>query len=264
MVSKITNASSRAMEKSKTFHDINWEEQISGNKLEKLYVSQLNLYLIHQMGMTKAQSEAKGYIKAQKIEDIKKHYYTSQPSNFQPTCTTKTQPQQPSINISFPQPKQPIPSVPPNLNIQVPPWGGAVYNSNIAVRRLINTCPIDNFLTIFYVLLRDNILLHQRFLNSAERYAAQLIQIKDLFDQGQFSEGKILWLCLFPPGRFNMTLPVLDLWGNEEDFSVPQIEVETISIYQGTCNFPSCPCPVREFRSHSICLRYCILWFKIN
>ena len=76
-ISKKTTADTTALEKTKTFDEINWSTRVSSNTLDKLYVSQLHLYLVQQIGMSKTQCQAKGYTKAKKIEDIKKHFYSS-------------------------------------------------------------------------------------------------------------------------------------------------------------------------------------------
>lgn len=267
-ISKLSAASSRAVEKSKTVDDIDWDKKIADNHIDKLYVSQLHLYMMKIMGMTKAQCEAKGYNKAKKIEHIKQHFYSSKSSNYLPS---KTQPPSsnykpstpltqhpqarppPTITISFPRPTQSPTSV--LQHIRVPPWGGTVLNGSTGVRQLINTCPIDNFLTIFFVLLSENGLLYQRLLGSVEGYAQHLIQIKHLFDRGEFSNGKMLWLSLFPPGHFNFSSPVLDLWRNEEDLFMSRIQAEVMSVYKGSCSSPCCPSKIKQLKSHSICLR---------
>ena len=79
-VSKKATANTRALEKAKTYDEMNWPNHISSNSLDKLYASQLHLYLMQQMGLSKSQCEAKGDSKARKIEDIKKHFYASSSS----------------------------------------------------------------------------------------------------------------------------------------------------------------------------------------
>ena len=49
------------------------------------------------------------------------------------------------------------------------------------------------------------------------------IQICQMFDAGSFAEEKCEWLKLFP-GRFDLSQPgQLNLWGNEEDLFVSDI-----------------------------------------
>ena len=50
--------------------------------------------------------------------------------------------------------------------------GGAIHNSNHAVRMLTNTCPIDNSLTIFYVLMNDFNAFYTQLRDSVDSYAS--------------------------------------------------------------------------------------------
>lgn len=56
-ITKETNASNKAIEKAKSFDDIDWPKYIKEDSLDKLYVSQLNLYLVVKLGMSKVQCE---------------------------------------------------------------------------------------------------------------------------------------------------------------------------------------------------------------
>lgn len=74
---KGTNASARAVEKAKTYDDFDWEKLIRTNELENLYISQLDLYLMANLNLSKKDCEKKGFTKVSKIENIKKHFYSS-------------------------------------------------------------------------------------------------------------------------------------------------------------------------------------------
>ena len=50
-ISKKTNASARAVEKAKTCDDFDWDILIRTNKLENLYVCQLDLYLMSNLNL---------------------------------------------------------------------------------------------------------------------------------------------------------------------------------------------------------------------
>ena len=76
-VAKETNACARASEKAKTYEDFDWETLIRGNNLGNLYVSQLDLYLLENVGLSKKDCVEKGFTKIKKIEAIKKHFYSS-------------------------------------------------------------------------------------------------------------------------------------------------------------------------------------------
>ncbi len=72
-VSKKLNADVKAAEKAKLFSDFDWDALIRDNKLQKLYVSQLDLYL-KQAGY-KGNLNVKGFTKDEEIEAFKRHYY---------------------------------------------------------------------------------------------------------------------------------------------------------------------------------------------
>ena len=79
---------------------------------------------------------------------------------------------------------------------------------------LVNACPIDNFLTIFYVFMKMHGALYQHLVRSPEPYACSLLKICEMFDAVRFAEGKCEWLKLFPR-RFDLSQPgQLHLWGN--------------------------------------------------
>ena len=122
-------------------------------------------------------------------------------------------------------------------------WGevfGILLGGQIA---LVNTCPIDNFFTIFYVLIKQHTKFARHLSTSTESYARILIdRIVKMFDNGYFAEGKCEWLKLFP-GRFNLEQPgQINLWGNEELF-VSRTMSTLESTFTSTC--PSKHCPSR-------------------
>ena len=65
---------------------------------------------------------------------------------------------------------------------QVPPWGGKVTVPHQGQVNLVNTCPINNFLTIFYVLMKTGNKFFQYLLRSPELYAMTLIKICEMFN----------------------------------------------------------------------------------
>lgn len=74
---KKTNASARAVGKAKTCDDFDWEKLIRTNELENLYISQLDLYLMANFNPSRKDCENNGFTKVSKIENIKKHFYSS-------------------------------------------------------------------------------------------------------------------------------------------------------------------------------------------
>lgn len=146
---KKTKASVKAVQKAKSYHDIDWVKHISKNSLDKLYVSQLNLYLIQNLNMSRAECDKKGYTKGKKIQDIKANFFGRQLNS----SSIKKQNNGPML-ISLQgtpytsQPSSKIPSRPPSASsstLHVPPWGGILNNTaQMVTRSLTNTCPIDN------------------------------------------------------------------------------------------------------------------------
>ena len=260
-ITKSTNASNKAIEKAKTINDIDWAKCIKEDSLDKLYVSQLNLYLVDKIGMSKSECDKKGYTKLNKIEDIKANYYATTYNRVSGTNTSQKSLSgmyslQPNTGVHVPPSRQPIHVPPSSQPVHVPPWGGCLYNQSIMqTQTLINTCPIDNYLTLFYLLMNDYKNFFNELLASPEIFAATLVQVKSLFDKKHFEHGKILWLHQFQ-GRFNLNAPIIDTWGNEDDLFFSQLQPVLCSKYSGKCSSAACPAPYKEYVSYNISLRY--------
>ena len=134
--------------------------------------------------------------------------------------------------------------------LQVPHCGGKLTVPHQGQVNLVNTCPTDNFLTIFYVLMKTRNKFFQYLLRSPELYAVTLIKICEMFNDGNFVEGKCEWLKLFP-GRFNLPQSdQLDLWGNEEDLFVSRLYSALETSFTSTCPYPHCPSGVKQIKVH--------------
>ena len=59
--------------------------------------------------------------------------------------------------------------------LQAPPWGGIVTVPHQGQVILVNTCPLDNLLTIFYDLMKTRNKFFQYLLRSIELYPITLI-----------------------------------------------------------------------------------------
>ena len=213
-------------------------KHVTESSLDKLYISQLNLYLMEELKMSKSECDKKGYIKKNKIEDIKANFYSKKRNSTTPRQTV----------ISLEPGGVPAPTS--CRYTQVPPWGGSFQNiSGMRTQTFKNTCPIHNYLTVFFVLTHDFKRLHQKLSSSSEHYAATMVQIKYLFD-----EGKLKWLQLFP-GRFDLTSSVIDLWGNEDDLFLSRLQPAVMTKYVGTCSSTACSTQKVEYVSHNITLR---------
>lgn len=112
------------------------------------------------------------------------------------------------------------------------------------------TCPIDNYLTMFHLLLHEHNNLLNYLVNSTEEFAAILVQVKSMFDSGQFPHGKLLWLSQFQ-GHFNLNSPIIDVWGNDDLF-LSRLQPVLPSTYSGKCSSGSCPAPLNQYTSQNI------------
>ena len=61
---------------SKTVDEIDWCNKIQSGTLDKMYVSQLDMYLEKVAGLKKSIIQEKGFSKAKKVEAVKRHYYS--------------------------------------------------------------------------------------------------------------------------------------------------------------------------------------------
>ncbi|CAB4043186.1 Hypothetical predicted protein, partial [Paramuricea clavata] len=180
-VSRMLNADVKAAEKAKLFLDFDWDKLIRENTLQKLYVSQLDLYLKHA-GYTDSDLHVKGT--------------NSKPAQTENTTSVR-QTQSATCHVSLP-PISPANANPTaNVLINVPPWGGSVNIPLYGIRTLINTCPIDNFLVILYSQHKTNPAFGLELTQSTEAYASVLMKVFDSFDNGNFGEGKFWWLQQF-------------------------------------------------------------------
>ena len=245
-VSKKTRARVRDAEKAKTYDEIDWGKHIKDNTLHKLYISQLDLYL-RNSGYSQAEIGKKGFLKDDKVEAIKKHFY----QNTKPKVTSPSQGGK--IQISFPPAA--ISAANSSSTIQVLPWGGTVFLSGVGLRNMINTCPIDNFLLIIYVFWKTNNAFNLELIHSAEPYASTLLKVFHLYDQGKFGDGKYCWLQQFV-GRFDfVSHATVDVWGNEDGLFVSRMETVLHNTFHSQCSSPNCPRPMLQVHAKRIMLR---------
>ena len=89
-----------------------------------------------------------------------------------------------------------LPTQTPICIPRVPGWGGTFGNAT-----LINTCPVDNFLTIVYTRMKDVLQTSANLSLIRESWAEDLVSIEKLFDWKEFLRGKIEWFASFPAVR---------------------------------------------------------------
>ena len=139
------------------------------------------------------------------------------------------------------------------LKLCVPPWGGSCILKDHVHIKLINTCPIDNYLTIFYLhLLNHPNVLHELRLSPAV-YAQCLLDVVAPFNNKDFARGKMHWLRQFPKYDFSFSSTV-DVWGCEQDMVLPCLSPTLSNKFISTCDSHHCPQKEKLIKSASICL----------
>ena len=119
---------------------------------------------------------------------------------------------------------------------RVPGWGGTFGNV-----KLINTCPIDNFLTIVYLRLKDVPQTSKIISKLSNPWAKDFMSIERLFDQHEFTQAKIEWLRPFPQFNFSVASGTIDVWGNEFDLFWQRCKSMLKSAAKSTCSSMQCP-----------------------
>lgn len=126
---------------------------------------------------------------------------------------------------------------------QVPSWGGEV-----ADRTLVNTCTIDNCLTILYLNYLEDVNFRELLTNGVFLVLHQCCQ---LMESGKFAEAKAHWLENIGTRLHKTT----DIFGDEYDLFITHIQNTFVTKLTSKCNEPNCPEPYRESDWHGIMLR---------
>jgi len=124
---------------------------------------------------------------------------------------------------------------------KVCPWGG-LYKSNCGniTIKLINTCPIDNFLTIFSVNIKRNSYLLHQIRQIKKPFASKLLEVAELYNNRRFADAKIKWLQQLPQVDVT-TSGTINVWGNEEEYFVRYLSEAFATTITSTCVSPHCP-----------------------
>ena len=122
------------------------------------------------------------------------------------------------------------------------PWGGVTSESIT----LHNTCPIDNWLMIFQVLVKS-----KRLDLSTLPETGQIIQnALNLIDSHHYADAKLAIL----PSKPTVISNIINLYGGESDFFIKHLNPYLKSTVRTTCNLNSCPKPFQSFDSSVIIL----------
>jgi len=128
-----------------------------------------------------------------------------------------------------------------DCNFIVIPWSG-ITSDGI---KLVNTCPIDNWLMIFQSLAKSGRLnLHN--LNQAGELINVALQLIDL---NKFADAKILFVQ--NPDVVN---GVIDCYGNEADYCIRVLLPFLATSLMSSCDQVACPSKTEMYKSHSISL----------
>ena len=135
------------------------------------------------------------------------------------------------------------------------PWGGDTISNGSALQ-LINTCPIDNCLMIWYALTTESAKIDSCLDNNNEIVCQILSRTLELIRRGEFAAAKLEWMrtgCPVQVGRNG----VLDFWGNEETMFTQYLIPLMRSNVTSSCSSPSCPQLGVSIRwANTVALRY--------
>jgi hypothetical protein len=123
---------------------------------------------------------------------------------------------------------------------QVPKWGGTAHLDGNTAVKLSNICPIDNYLTIFYLYLKRNPTVLDLLKVSSAEYTKCLVDVVSAFDKSYFPIGKVIWLKQFPKFNFH-TSGTVDVWGCELDMIMPRLAPILSTTLQTHCDANDCP-----------------------
>ena len=259
-LAKGSRAASKADELSKSVDEIDWKDAIETGKIDKMYVSQLDLYLEKVAGFQNKALHAKGFTKSSKIYEIKKHFYSNQGTATQHpssphTVKKTTQSPIPSAQKTVPPMPPPPPTTPPPPGLMIIPWGGHTISNGSALR-LINTCLIDNCLMILYALTTESAKIGSYLDKNNEIVCQILCRTLELIRRGEFAEAKLEWMKTGCPVQVGSN-GILDFWGNEEtmftQYLIPLIRSNVTS----SCSSTSCPQLGVSIRwANTVALRY--------
>ncbi|XP_070539591.1 uncharacterized protein C14orf28 homolog [Ptychodera flava] len=199
----------------------------------------MDLYLKDKMNMISKEIKKKGFTKDMKAAVITPHHKNLKPAAVQETIA-KPEADEPSATVVLKSNSQQCYSQ-VSFQYDIPPWGGQLYSEDKDVK-LMNTCPIDNCLTIFYILQHQWVInIWMLPLDQAVKDA--LASVIAYFSNGQYAEGKWAWMSenIDFPERFLEKDGTVNLYGNEGDLFVNRLKPLLSITLQSVCNSTNCP-----------------------
>ena len=136
------------------------------------------------------------------------------------------------------------PTIPTIDSLVVIPWGGET-SSGI---KLINTCPLDNWLMIFQALVKSNHINLDELTETGNIISTALQLIKN----NQCADAKVAVLTTPPQVVSNC----IDKYGNEDDYFIKIPRPYLASKVTTTCSLDTCPFPCHTSTSSTVNLGY--------
>lgn len=150
------------------------------------------------------------------------------------------------------------------------PWGGvftiragrkAISCTPLYVKiNLTNTCTIDGFLMVLYVILRDN----QGFPRELSVFLGKhfVEHFLYLMDSCDYTAVKMLWIWERMSrsqyrSEIHRTALEIDLFGNEHENFTENLENLMSTIQESLCTNWCCPARFQEFIETTVSIRYC-------
>lgn len=152
------------------------------------------------------------------------------------------------------------------------PWGGvftiragrkALSRTPLYVKiHLTNTCTIDGFLMILYVILRDNQCFPRELsVFLGKHFVERFLHLMDSFD---YTTVKMLWILERMSKRqyrsvIHHAALEIDLFGNEHQNFTENLESLMATIQESLCTACNCPARFQEDMETTVTIRYSVI-----
>ncbi|MES9883988.1 MAG: hypothetical protein ABW185_24340 [Sedimenticola sp.] len=118
-------------------------------------------------------------------------------------------------------------------------WGGKVVG-----QQLVNTCTVDNALTIMHLKFRESEPFQELLRKKEGSTYKTLLTVFTLMSEENFASAKMVWLNHIQKDANTQT----NIFGDEADFFAGHFQQEWTSITISTCSCPDCPQPYAASR----------------
>jgi len=136
-------------------------------------------------------------------------------------------------------------------SINVPSWGGT-HVSRTGNVKMVNTCTVDNILSILHLILSARPGLMAAMSSGGDAVNC-LQEVMACFREGDFDLGKAIWLEIIL--QYNPNDKLWDAWGSEDGQLVSHLEGIQEHNWTTVCSNECCPRPVRLRSSKQIALK---------